>query len=151
MGSAGIDCDECEDDRETGLTGYLRLGGYLRPNLFLGGETNGWLKSEDGVDSRISHISAVGLWYPQPATGFFLKTGLGFSLMSADDDIDELSSSGMGLTLGGGYDWRTGANFAVTPFVNYLRSFSGSADFNGVDAGDLDTNLFQFGIGVTWF
>ena len=128
MGSAGLDCDECDDERETGLSGYLRIGGYLRPNLFLAGETNGWLKDSDGVNTQISFISAVAQWYPQPMTGFYLKGGLGFGTTSADDDIDELEASGMGLQLGTGYDWRLAPNFSLTPYVNYLRSMGAEAD-----------------------
>ena len=151
FGSAGLDCDGCDFDRETGLSGYLRIGGYVRPNLFIAGETNGWVHSEDGLDEQISFLSAVAQWYPQVATGFYLKGGLGLAVSAAEDAFDELSASGMGLTLGTGYDWRVGRNFSLTPYLNYLRAFGAEAELNGVGLGEnLSTNVLQFGLGFTW-
>lgn len=151
FGSAGINCDGCSTDRETGASGYLRIGGYVNPSLFIGGETNGWTKEEDGVDMQAGFLSAVAQWYPQPASGFYLKGGLGVSNGTLSDDFDEISATGMGLSLGTGFDWRLGTNFSLTPYVNYLRSFGAEAELNGSSTGvDLDTDVLQFGLGFTW-
>ncbi len=150
-GSAGLSCDGCNDDRETGLSGYLRIGGYLRPNLFLAGESNGWVKSEDGLDQQTGFLSAVAQWYPQAATGFYLKGGLGIAQGSLDDGVDEISSSGLGMTVGGGYDFRLGRNFSLTPYINYLQSFGAEAETNGTSTNfNLNFNVVQLGLGFTW-
>jgi opacity protein-like surface antigen len=151
MGSAGLSCDGCDFDRETGLSGYLRLGGYIRPNLLLAGETNGYTKSEDGVDGQISYISAVAQYYPQVQKGFYVKGGLGLSMASIDDGTDEITANGMALSLGLGYDFRVGKNFSLTPYMNWLKSFGAEAELNGTGTGvDLNTDVLQFGLGLTW-
>lgn len=150
-GSAGLDCDGCDFDREGAFSGYLRLGGYARPTLFIGGETNGWMKEEDGIDMQASFVSAVALWYPQPASGFYLKGGLGFSNTSLSDDVLEIEASGLALSLGLGYDWRVTKNFSLTPYMNYLRSMGAEAKVNGTDSGEtLTTDVLQVGLGFTW-
>ena len=150
-GSAGVDCEVCPDDRETGLSGYLRIGGYLRPNLFLAGESNGWSKTEDGVEGQAGFLSAVAQWYPQPASGLFVKGGLGLATVSLEDDVDEITSTGLGITVGGGYDFRVGRNFSLSPYINYLRGFGAQANLNGTSTDfDYNVNLLQFGLGFTW-
>ena len=59
VGNGNIDCDGCDFDSESALSGYLRLGGYVKPNLFIGGETNGWMKEVDGIDMQIGFLSVV--------------------------------------------------------------------------------------------
>ena len=150
-GSAGVSCDGCGTDRENGLSGYLRLGGYVRPTLLVAGETNGFTKNVDGVDVVASFVSAVVQWYPQVASGFYLKGGAGIATGSLDDGVDELAATGMGITLGTGYEWRVTRNFSLTPYVNYLRSVGAEAKFNGVGlGGNLNVDVFQFGLGFTW-
>lgn len=151
MGSVGLEAEGTDFDRESGLTGYLRIGGYVRPNLMIAGETNGFTKEEDGVTGTASFISAVALWYPQPTNGLYLKGGLGFTTTTVDDDVDEIKASGMGISLGVGYDWRIKPNFSLTPHLNWLRSFGNEADVNGTATGvDLTTDLLQIGLGFSW-
>ena len=46
-GTAGVSCDTCSArGRETALGYYIKLGGTLSPRLLLGGEIDGWLKTE---------------------------------------------------------------------------------------------------------
>jgi hypothetical protein len=150
-GSASISCDGCESERETALSGYLRLGGYASPSLFIGGESNGWTKSEGGIDELIGFLSAVAQWYPQVTNGFYLKGGVGFATSEASDDVDELTIGGVGLTVGAGYDWRLTRNFSLTPYLNYLRSFTGELEFNGTSSGvSANIDVVQFGLGFTW-
>lgn len=151
-GIADISCDGCTFDAETGLSGYLRMGGHIRPNLFIGGETTGWLKNDvDGADVRVSFLSAVAQWYPRVEKGFYLKGGLGVGLITAEDATNDLESTGLALTAGAGYDWRVRPNMSVTPYVNYLRKLDSELKFNGADAGfDLGTGLLQIGVGLTW-
>lgn len=149
-GLGNIDCDGCDFDSETALSGYLRLGGYVKPNLFIGGETTGWMKDVEGADTQIGFINAVAQWYPQVEQGFYLKGGLGFARATADDGTNELRTSGPAFTLGAGYDWRLRTNLSLTPYLNYVRSTENDLEFNGLNIAKASVNVLQFGIGLTW-
>jgi opacity protein-like surface antigen len=150
VGLGNIDCDGCDFDSESALSGYLRLGGYVKPNLFIGGETTGWMKDVDGADTQIGFLNAVAQWYPQVEQGFYLKGGLGFARATAKDASDELSLSGPAFTLGAGYDWRLRSNLSLTPYLNYVRSTENDIKFNDVNVAKGTVNVLQFGIGLTW-
>jgi hypothetical protein len=160
-GSAGFDCNGCDSERETGSAGYLRMGGTVRPNLIIGGESNGFYKTktEGGVDGtfQLSYLTGFAQWYPQPVTGFFVKGGLGFGLVSVEA-IDQatstsatLESSSVALSLGAGFDWRLGKNFSLSPYANFIGMAKGDAKINGSSIGEkLGANVFQIGLGFTW-
>ncbi|MHC4769514.1 MAG: hypothetical protein ACYTEI_12490 [Planctomycetota bacterium] len=150
-GSVGADCDLCNDDREIGLSGNLRLGGALSQKVLLGAGTNGWIKSESGINQSVGALSALVVFYPSATGGFFLQGGLGVLRYEADDGVDEVTSTGFGALLGLGYDFRVGGNFSLSPFLNFLASSGGSLKFDGMDLDiDFNANLVQFGLGVTW-
>jgi hypothetical protein len=151
-GSAGVSCDDCGDiDRESSTSMYVNFGGAVRPNLLVGGEINGWTKSEDGGDFRIASIMAVAHFYPSVTNGFFLSGGLGFTQGEIDDGVNELKSGGVGIQFGGGYDWRVARNFSLTPYAQYVRSFGAEAKLDGTGLGEnLNPNFFQVGLGFTW-
>ncbi len=150
-GSAGSDCDFCSSDRTTALSGYLRLGGHVKQNVFVGFESNGWINSEDGIDEGLGFYSAVVQWYPNVEQGFYLKGGLGLALYNATDGVDEISGNGLGLNLGVGYDFRVGRNFSLTPYANFLMSTKSELNFNDESTGlNISANLIQFGLGFTW-
>lgn len=151
IGNAGLDCDGCTFDRETAASGYLRIGGYIQPNLLLAAETNGWTKEVDGADVTISFLSFVAQYYPKVEQGFYLKGGVGISAGKATDGTDEITASGTGITLGVGYDWRVAKTFSLTPYANYLKSFGAGAKFNGFSLGtDLRMDMVQVGLGFSW-
>ena len=150
-GSAGSDCSGCSSDRTNGASGYLRIGGHVRPNLMIAGESNGWMHSEGNVDDMLSFVSAVAQWYPSMTNGFYAKGGLGFSMFSSSDGTDEVTSSAPAITLGAGYDWRLGTNFSLTPFLNILKGFEGEMKVNGTNTGiKASSNVVQLGLGFTW-
>jgi len=149
-GLGNIDCDGCDFDSESALSGYLRLGGYLRPNLFIGGESSGWMKDVDGADTQLGFLNAIVQWYPQVQSGLYLKGGLGLSAAKSSDATDELTSRGAAFTLGAGYDYRIRANLSVTPYVNYLRSTENDLKFNDVAIAKASVSVLQCGVGLTW-
>jgi hypothetical protein len=51
-----------------------------------------------------------------PAGGLFVRGGLGLSTLQITGADAE---TGFGLTLGTGYDVRLGANFSITPVLNF--------------------------------
>lgn len=151
-GSIGANCDGCEDtDRETGLSGYLRLGGTISPNILIGGGTNGFYKDSEGIRQTFGAASALILWYPSARGGFYLEGGLGYALYAATDDVDELSAGGVSALLGVGYDIRLGQNFSLTPFFSVAANGGAELKANGTGTGfDFNTNLAQLGLGVSW-
>lgn len=140
-GSFGLSCDGCDGLERTGsYSGYFKLGGTLRPNLLLGAELNGWTKSEDGASVGLGNASAAAYWYPTVQSGLFLKGGVGYSRMSADNGIDSASDGGWGLLAGMGFDLRVAPNTSLTPVLNYFRgSFEGGS-----------ADVVQLGLGVSF-
>jgi len=144
-------CNGCDELSSTQLSGYLRLGGYLRPAVFLGGESNGWVGGIGDYDGMsLGAVMGVVQWYPAPSQGLYLKGGIGYSYAAIDFDF---TASGLAGSIGAGYDFRIARNFALTPYVNYLNQFGGSYTYSGGGETGLDAavHLFQFGLGFTWF
>src|SRR3954469_20427164 len=148
-GSAGVSCDGCESDRRNSVAGYLRIGGTLKPNLVLAGESSAWTKEEDDARVTISTLNLVAQFYPSVTNGFFLLGGLGAgrvgaSVTSGSTTVTS-SGNGMGYELGTGYDWRLGTNFSVSPFLTYFGT-SGVK----IEGDKLNGNVFVIGLGLTW-
>jgi outer membrane autotransporter protein len=141
-GSMGLGCDGCTSpDRESSYSGFLKMGGRIGSSLLLGGETDGWTKSEDGATVTMANASLALYWYPMVENGLFLKGGAGYSTIRVEvDGLGSDSEGGLGLVAGAGYDLRVGANTSLTPVVNYFRG-----SFDGFSA-----NVFQFGLGFTF-
>jgi hypothetical protein len=154
-GSAAVSCTGCGSDRETGISGHGTLGGTLRPNLLLGGETNGWTKSSNNETDTFSYLTAVIVFYPAVTAGFFLKGGLGFGTTQFEGDVYgvplKLESSGIAFQAGTGYDIPLKSSFSITVFGNFLTTAGAGAKFNGKSLDEnLDGNLLQFGLAATW-
>ena len=140
FGAGSLGCEGC-DDRETGFSGYLKLGSTINPHVLLGAETNGWVKSEDGVNFMHGNLSAVAYLYPSVTNGFYLKGGLGVATNRIEaGDFGTASERGPGAVLGIGYDIRIRNNLSLTPYANALGG--------KFDSGN--TNLIQLGLGFTW-
>jgi hypothetical protein len=138
MGVGSLGCDGC-GDRTSGASGYLKLGGTVNQHVLLGFESNGWYKDESGVTVTQGNFSGAVYWYPSAASGFFAKTGLGYSVLNVDTGFGNGSSTGFGFLAGLGYDVRVGGNTSITPTANWFRG-----DFDG---GSSD--VFQLGLGIT--
>lgn len=138
-GSLGV---EDLSDRETGLSGYLKLGGTLNSKVLLGVETGGWTKEENGATLTYGSLNGVAYIYPSETSGFYLKGGAGLATVELDLGIaGSADSSGLGVTLGAGYDIGFGGRFGLTPYLNYLWG-----SFDGGNA-----NVVQLGLGVNWY
>ena len=154
-GSSGVSCTGCASDRENGMSGYLRVGKGIRPNLMAGLELNGWNKTENNVTGRNTMLSAIAQWYPSMTNGFFTKVGAGMGRMSLEDKSvtpsDKLQSTGFAYQLGLGYDMSIARRWSITPYVNYLSTAGAKAQLNGVDTNEkMDGNYFQYGLGLSW-
>ena len=139
FGAGSLGCEDC-DNRENGVNFFLRMGGTLSQRLLIGGEVNGWTKSEDNTTLTVSNVGPVLLFYPNAQGGFFLKGGLGLATTELESRLGRIKENGVGLTLGLGYDARVGRQFALTPYFDILTSSYDGGSFNQV----------AFGLGFTW-
>lgn len=143
LGGGSFGCSGC-GDRQSGVSGQLKLGGAVSDALLLGVESSAWTKEEAGARITHTNVSAMAQFYPVSTSGFFLRGGVGISRLEVGASVDGFSmsagSTGLGATAGFGYDIRTGSNFSISPYGSF-----GWGDFEGGSA-----NTFQLGLGVTW-
>lgn len=150
-GSSLVSCDVCIRDRQNGLGLRFMFGGALKPNLILAGEGEGVSTTEpDGSESGITSTSFVMLWYPRPASGFFVKGGVGATSISILTEraglTDREETVTPGVVAGIGYDIRVGRNFSLTPYATLLYAVKAGAP-DGLQAGG---NLLHVGLATTW-
>ena len=148
-GGGAFSCDACTDEREGGGVGYLRIGGAIRQNLILAGESVGWVKDEGNSDLIIGTTTFVAQYYPITASGFYLLGGIGVGTVgtttTSGSTTTTTSGTGLGLQLGTGYDWRVGKNFSLTPFATFFGT--GGVEIDNVK---IDGNVLALGLGFTW-
>ena len=141
FGVGSLGCEDCNgDERETGTNFNLRMGGTLSQRLLIGGELNGWTKTEGDATLTVRNIGPVLLFYPSSNGGLFLKGGIGMANTSLDLGSLTIDERGVGITVGLGYDARVGRRFALTPYFDILGSSYDGGSFNQV----------AFGLGFTW-
>lgn len=139
LGVGSLGCENC-DERETSGMADISLGGTLGDRLLLGGALTGWSKKEDDLTLTVSTVEARVRFYPIAEKGFYLTGGIGVGTIRVDvDRIGDESESGVGLTLGLGWDIRVSRNVSITPF------WHGTA----VSASDSDANFGSLGVAVT--
>lgn len=139
FGYGSYTCTGCSSTGS--ISGYLKMGGTVSPHLLLGGETNGWTKSENGTTFDAGNASFAAYYYPQPAGGLFLRGGVGFSTARASSGSISASNTGLGATAGLGYDLRVGANTSITPVFNFVWGHPTSGE---------NQSILQFALGITF-
>jgi hypothetical protein len=151
-GTFDLSCDGCSYDAKTDLSGTLRMGGTLSQKVLIGGESMGWLHSENNVDQVAGALSGVLLFYPSATGGLYLKGGLGVAYYSASasgfatEDLTAFALSG-----GVGYDIRLGRNFSLTPYFNGFYGFPASYKSGGAGQGfNVSQSLLQLGLAASF-
>lgn len=143
LGGGSFGCADC-GDRQSGISGQLNLGGALSDQLLLGVLSSGWTKEEGGARLTHGNVSAMLQYYPSLTSGLYLRGGVGLSTLEVSTSGGGLtfsgSESGLGVSAGLGYDFRTGSNFSVSPYGVFQWG-----DFDGGSA-----NTIQIGLGVQW-
>lgn len=132
------------DDTGGGVA-FLKLGGTVSRSFLVGVEGNVWGARYYGpnYDRSLASLMVVGQWYPAPATGFWLRGGLGW----ARDDLEVYSGSsrvtshlnGTAFAVGLGYDIPVGRKVSITPLL----------DFQAQRYRDHDERIVAFGLGIT--
>jgi hypothetical protein len=153
-GWAKLDCDDCLDlasERESALTGQVRLGTTLTDRVSVGVEMNGWFDSEG--DDSVSLFNVTGAFYLYPAdSGLFIKAGAGLSRADFDLGGEDLSGLGWGVMAGVGYDFPIGDSSAVTPTATFWYGKPGDLQFEDIPVlSGFKHNVFEIGVGVTFY
>ena len=137
-----FDGEDDEDDNSF----YLGFkGGYaINPHFLVGVELGGWLLAASDLNDPdegrgISQAFLITRLYPGKQSDFFLKAGGGHVSMWSNRSGDTRRKQGLGLTLGGGYDFRLNEAAALTPFVTFSYGDTGSWNYQAI----------TFGLGVT--
>lgn len=152
-GSVSASCDGCDvdffDNRLTGLSGVVQLGGAVSSRLIVAAEASGWLKNEPPIYRRIAALNLVLIGYPGETTGFFIKAGFGGLRAIIEDDFVRFQTDAWTAQTGIGYDIPVG-NAMLTPFATYERTFGGTTWFNGiVSPVTALPNAIHFGMAFT--
>ena len=108
--------------------------------ILIGGELNGWARSENDVTLSFGTAGPVIYFYPSATGGFYLKGGAGLASLELDIGSFSGNTTGFGVVLGLGFDGRVGRNFSLTPFL----------DFVGGDFDDGNINTVHLGLGFTF-
>lgn len=127
VGSIRLTCDLCTDERDWGYLGRVAGGVVATQGLRLGVEVDGFFDQEGNTRRRTFLIGTTALWQPSPASGFFLRGGLGQlryrAYNSAQEDPPVTRTRPISVTLGVGYDWFIGGSSALTPQVALAVGF----------------------------
>lgn len=132
------------NEAQPGGSGYIRLGGTPSERLLLGGEANVWVRSEGDVTLSRGNATLTLMFYPSRNGGLFFKGGIGGAsyqwTLTTGSVSTTVTDQGLGTTFGGGYDFRLGSNFYITPNVDFL--------FQRIS--DVENTLVLLSVGVTW-
>ena len=141
LGAGSLGCEGC-DDRLTGASGNVALGGTLGGGLvLLGLFVNSWTKTEEGATLNAGTVTGGFRLYPSRTNGFFFTGGVGLGSVELDTEtFGSESDVGAGAMVGLGWDIRVGRTVSVTPFVNGM----------GISIDGSTANVAQAGLGVTW-
>jgi hypothetical protein len=100
----------------------LRLGGTPSRYLRLGGEILGWIDDQGNRTESITSVLFISQFYPAPATGLYLKGGLGFGRNQVDfDDGFGVGDTGFAGLLGAGWEVRVGRRWYLNPAVDLVQ------------------------------
>jgi hypothetical protein len=166
-GALAIDCATCgpeplapEWSSGAGQGFYVALGGTLRPNLLVGGEINATGKGNVERTASVGHMGVVAQLYPARGRGLFVRGGLGIGVAELMDEprgfIGQATLTTVGITVKGGvgYDFRFGGRFALTPFADAeqligsgIRQTMNGASYRGPTA----PAAFLVGLAVNWY
>ena len=119
-------------------------GGYtINSHLLAGLEYSFWsLEASNWANTTgegIQQVLFITRFYPGEDKSWFAKVGGGY-VNHWNNRPGTRRGDGLGLSFGGGYDFSISRNVAITPIISY----------NFGDTGDLDYDILNFTIGVTF-
>jgi hypothetical protein len=123
----------------------LRLGGTPAPWIRLGGEVQTWIDDQGRQTESLTSVLFISQLYPAPATGLYLKGGVGFGRSAVDFDggfvgLDETGFAGL---LGAGWEVRVGRRLYLNPAVDLIEQ-----RYTGRGGERFRERIVNFGLGV---
>src|SRR3989442_1595990 len=151
-GDAVLSCSPgCFFDRAAkggGLSGFVKLGMTLRPDVLLGAEFNAWTKDVNGTREWVGNVSGAVYYYLTPSGGLFLKAGAGYATFQPGGGTP--AASGVGLVAGAGYDIRIAPNVSITPVGNFYFGSDGETTGGSPPlTASVKHSVFELGVGIT--
>lgn len=143
VGGGWFNQEGAADEAVGGGAGYLRLGGTPSPKILLGGEGSGWAQVDGDITHSRSNTTFTLYYYPA-ARGFFAKGGIGAATARVEAQSGNTTvtttETGLGTTLGVGFDIQVSGNFSITPNFDVL--------FQRIN--EVEGSALLMTIGVTW-
>lgn len=122
----------------------LRLGGTPSQHLRLGGEILGWIDDQGSRTESLTSFLFITQFYPAPATGLYLKGGLGLGRNQVDfDNGFGVGDTGFAGLLGAGWELRVGRRWYLNPAVELAEH-----RYTGRGGAGYRERLVNFGMGV---
>jgi hypothetical protein len=137
-GTADLNVEGFQTDREGGVTLNIRLGGTLQQNLLWGAEIDAWRKDKGGVFVQFNNYALALTYYPTEM--FFLKAGPSLAVTTVGNGGSD-SESGVGFMGGLGTELRVARKFALVPMAQFIVQ-----DYDG-----FSTNYLSITFDVGWF
>ena len=122
----------------------LRLGGTPSRYVRLGGELQGWIDDQGSRTESLTSLLFITQFYPAPATGLYLKGGLGLGRNEVDfDDGFGVGDTGFAGLVGAGWEVRVGRRLYLNPAVDLIQQ-----RYTGRGGDRYRERIVNFGIGV---
>ena len=123
----------------------LRLGGTPAPWIRLGGEIQSWIDDQGRQTESLTSVLFISQLYPAPATGLYLKGGVGFgrSAVDFDDGFVGLDETGFAGLLGAGWEVRVGRRLYLNPAVDLIEQ-----RYTGRGGERFRERIVNFGLGI---
>lgn len=155
VGSARATCSVC-GTRETGAAMHARLGGTISQKFLVGVEGNGWLQNGATSDRSLLILAALGILYPSSNYRLHLEAGIGGYRYVEADTATELSTQGLALQVGAGFDLRITRGLSLAPSVTLIASGFGNPTRRDKATGarlpllsDMTVQYIQLGVVAT--
>ena len=122
----------------------LRLGGTPGRALRMGGEIQSWIDDQGNRTESLTSLLFITQLYPAPATGFYLKGGLGLGRSEVDfDDGFGVGDTGFAGLLGAGWEVRVGRRLYLNPALDLIEH-----RYTARGGDRYRERIVNFGIGV---
>ena len=126
----------------------------MTPQILFGLELNGWRRDIDGTMTTAVNGSFVSYVYLKETSRLFFKGGMGVSWYREDAPVkfpeDTASTTGFGLTVGLGYDWRIANDVSLTPAANFTFGSMGNIRHRGFFYPGVQETVLQLALGLTF-
>ena len=112
------------DSNSTDIYMGFKAGYVLHPQVLAGLELSGWNQQATDRDDPskgegLMQVFLISRLYPMRDSNLFAKVGGGWVRQWVNGPAGKSTLDGWGATVGVGYDYSLGRNWAVTPFLNY--------------------------------